>query len=410
MNFLHNIKKIHRSYLFILLSFLVLLFIPYELLSSEYSNLPKETEAKEVIAVHQHVKEDVFTQKNSERYNLFKNDFLQLIPSSLKKDENIRVIPGGHSIGIHLETLGVLVVGHHYVESDQGAISPGNDANIEVGDIILKINGEHINNVTEVKPMIEQAGNENSPLNFEVKREDVIFTTSLQPVRDKKENNFSIGLYIRDTAAGIGTLSFYDPVTNYYGALGHVISDIDTKKPIDIKGGKIVHSQVTNIQKGMRNFPGEKRAKFSLSDRMLGTVTKNSNYGIFGTLRELPENKYYNKPIAIGYSDEVEEGPATILTVVNGNEIEEYSIEIVSNKIQNSPSTKGMVIKITDEELLNKTGGIVQGMSGSPIIQNNKIIGAVTHVFVNDPTTGYGVHIEWMLQDANIIKTELQAS
>lgn len=324
--------------------------------------------------------------------------------TSINKNENIKVMPGGHSIGIHLETVGVLVVGHHLVNSKDGPISPAMEANIDIGDTILEIEGKKIKNISQVKPFVEQAGKGKKSLRLKVKKESEIHTTTIQPAMDEKNNTYSIGLYIRDTAAGIGTLSFYDPDTKNYGALGHVISDADTKKPIDIKSGKIVHSQVTNIQKGAKNIPGEKRAKFSLSDRSLGDVTKNSPFGIFGTLTQTPMKNYYDQALDIGFSNEVIEGPAKILTVVEGEEIEEYSIEIISNKIQSSPSTKGMVIKITDEKLIEKTGGIVQGMSGSPIIQNNKIIGAITHVFVNDPTSGYGVHIEWMLQDANLIQ------
>lgn len=179
---------------------------------------------------------------------------------------------------------------------------------------------------------------------------------------------------------------------------------MDTKKPIEIDNGTIVNSSVTSIEKGNNGIPGEKQAKFSAEHDRIGTITKNSPYGIFGVLDELIKHEKYNKPLPVASSNEVKEGPAKILTVVKDEKIEEFDIEIVSSVPQKFPATKGMVIQITDPKLLKSTGGIVQGMSGSPIIQDDKIIGAVTHVFVNDPTSGYGVHIEWMLQDAGIIE------
>lgn len=325
---------------------------------------------------------------------------------------NIQVIPGGQSIGIQLETLGILVVGHHKITQEQKMFSPAHEANIQVGDLILKIENEKIESVEDIKPYIEQAGKNKAPLSLTLKRGEKIITTSVLPVKDEEKNNYSIGLYIRDSAAGIGTLSFYEPKTKKYGALGHVISDIDTKQPIPIHTGKIIHSEITNIHKASRKNPGEKQAKFSIHDQALGTVNKNSPYGVFGILEQLPKEDEMHKAMDVGFSKDVQEGPAKILTVVENEKVEEYDIEIVNNKIQSNPSTKGMVIKVTDEKLIQQTGGIIQGMSGSPIIQNDKIIGAVTHVFVNDPTTGYGVHIEWMLQEAGILTqgSELKAS
>ncbi len=197
-------------------------------------------------------------------------------------------------------------------------------------------------------------------------------------------------------------MTFYEPKTKKYGALGHVISDMDTKKPIVVEDGQIVKSTVTSIEKGRNGTPGEKLARFSADREIIGNITVNSPFGIFGKLNKNITNGILDKPMPIALSHQVEEGPAQILTVVSGNEVEAYDIEIVSTIPQKFPATKGMVIKVVDKKLLNETGGIVQGMSGSPIIQNNKVVGAVTHVFVNDPTSGYGVHIEWMLHETGI--------
>ncbi|MGV3464176.1 MAG: SpoIVB peptidase, partial [Heyndrickxia sp.] len=187
-----------------------------------------------------------------------------------------------------------------------------------------------------------------------------------------------------------------------YGALGHVISDMDTKKPIVVEDGQIVKSTVTSIEKGSNGNPGEKLARFSSDREVIGDIKQNSPFGIFGNLHKVIKNGKYDKPLPIALSDQVKEGPAKILTVVNGDKVEAFDIEVVSTIPQKFPATKGMIIKVTDPKLLEKTGGIVQGMSGSPIIQDGKLIGAVTHVFVNDPTSGYGVHIEWMLNKAGI--------
>lgn len=318
--------------------------------------------------------------------------------------EQVKVIPGGQSIGVKLHTLGVLVVGHHLVNGKEGEMSPGEAADINVGDIILEIDGEEIRQMGDIKPLVEKAGEKKSSLEVTIKRGKEELSTTLKPVLDSKDKAYKIGLYIRDSAAGIGTMTFYEPGSGKYGALGHIISDMDTKKPIEINEGSIVNSSVTSIEKGNNGVPGEKQARFSSDKEQIGNITKNTPYGIFGKLDDSITNNKYDTPLPVAKSSEVKEGPAKILTVVKDEKVEEYDIEIVNSTPQNSPATKGMVVKITDPELLKRTGGIVQGMSGSPIIQDGKVIGAITHVFVNDPTSGYGVHIEWMLQDAGILK------
>lgn len=316
--------------------------------------------------------------------------------------DDFRIIPGGQSIGVNLETLGVLVVGHHLIEEESEKKSPGEEAGIEVGDIILKIEQEEIKSMDQIAPLVEKAGNDNTPLEFTVKRGSNTFKKELTPSFDKNEQGYRIGLYIRDSAAGIGTMTFYEPDSKKYGALGHVISDMDTKKPIEIDEGSIVRSSITSIQKGNSGTPGEKRASYTNNQGRLGNITKNSPFGVFGELENDLSKSEWDQPMPIALPEQVEEGPAKILTVLEDEKVESFDIEVVNSVEQKNPATKGMVIKITDERLLDVTGGIVQGMSGSPIIQNDKVIGAVTHVFVNDPTSGYGIHIEWMLQEAGI--------
>jgi len=332
---------------------------------------------------------------------------LELAGLPIKKvDVNVlkdfRIMPGGQSIGVKLNTVGVLVVGHHQVQTAEGKVSPGETAGIKVGDIITEINGKRIEKMADVGPFVQESGKSGKPMNVVIKRETEKIKTTLEPKKDEHENTFKLGLYIRDSAAGIGTMTFYHPDSHKYGALGHVISDMDTKKPIVVEDGQIVRSTVTSIEKGANGDPGEKLARFSSDRKVIGNITRNSPYGIFGELNSEMQNGILDKPMPIALSHQVKEGPAQILTVVENDKVNLFDIEVVSTIPQKFPATKGMVIKITDPKLLEKTGGIVQGMSGSPIIQDGKIIGAVTHVFVNDPTSGYGVHIEWMLNEAGI--------
>lgn len=316
--------------------------------------------------------------------------------------KDLRVIPGGQSIGVKLNTVGVLVVGHHQVNTVEGKFSPGESAGVLVGDVITKINGKEIEKMSDVSPIVQKAGEKGEELDLEIKRESGKLTAKIKPLKDKRDGSFKLGLYIRDSAAGIGTMTFYDPKTMRYGALGHVISDMDTKKPIIVEDGQIVLSTVTSIEKGSHGEPGEKLARFSSDEEVIGNILRNSPFGIFGELTQKITNGKMDQPMPIALSHQVKEGPAQILTVVDNDEVKLFDIEIVNSIPQKFPATKGMVIKVTDKELIEKTGGIVQGMSGSPIIQNGKLVGAVTHVFVNDPTSGYGVHIEWMLNEAGI--------
>ncbi|QAS54244.1 SpoIVB peptidase [Halobacillus litoralis] len=327
--------------------------------------------------------------------------------TELKTMKDIRLVPGGQSVGVELHTKGVLVVGHHLVNVDgEEKSSPGEEANVLVGDILLKGNGKELNSMEELSSIVKDSGEDEQAIDLTIKRGEEIIKTSLTPAFNAQEDEYQIGLYIRDSAAGIGTMTFFHPESKKYGALGHVISDMDTKKPIEIHEGTIVRSHVTSIEKGSQGIPGEKKAKFSMRDDRLGNITKNTPFGIFGKLDGDMENSSYPDGLPIGFAEQVEEGPAQIMTVLDGEEMQSFDVEIVSNMPKKSAVTKGMIVKITDKELLAKTGGIVQGMSGSPIIQNGKIIGAVTHVFVNDPTSGYGVHIEWMLQEAGIELSE----
>ncbi len=311
----------------------------------------------------------------------------------------VYVIPGGQSIGIKVRSAGVLVVGHYTYSNQVKQV-------IQVGDYLLKINNRPIHSISEVSQAVKEAGEKKKSIIITLMRDGKIKRVSLRPYYDAKEKSYRLGLYIRDSAAGVGTLTFYDPKHKVYGALGHMITDVDTGQPIRIGDGKLIHSNVTSIQKGTSGEPGEKRAIFFDENRILGNITKNTPFGVFGKILRMPGQGLTNKLMPVAFADEVEEGPAKILTVIEGQKVEEFQIEIMHVMKQKHPATKGMIIKVTDPRLLNKTGGIVQGMSGSPILQKGKVVGAVTHVFVNDPRSGYGTFIEWMLQDAGVIQKQ----
>lgn len=317
---------------------------------------------------------------------------------------NLRVVPGGQTIGVKVNSAGVLVVGHHQVIDETGnKLSPGEAAGLRLGDLIVAINKVKVNDVRGLGELCDKLGSNKKPLAITFIRNGKTMTTKLKPIYDLQEKEWRIGLYIRDSAAGVGTLTFYAPDQGVYGALGHVITDMDTGTPIVVGKGEILQASVTSINKSQNGDPGEKRAHFVKEKQILGNIERNTPFGIFGKMSEMPSHSYEDQAIPVAFAEDVKEGPAKILTVVNGQKVESFDIEVVHVAKQATPATKGMVIKVTDERLISKTGGIVQGMSGSPIIQDGKLIGAVTHVFVNDPTSGYGCFIEWMLQDAGVL-------
>ncbi|NBI27624.1 SpoIVB peptidase [Chengkuizengella sp. YPA3-1-1] len=318
---------------------------------------------------------------------------------------DLKVIPGGQTIGVKLKSDGVLVVGHHLVSaSEENKISPGEKAKVKLGDLITEINQQKITKVSKVSDFVNDAGKKGKAINLTLLRNGKELNVKLKPVFDVEDHKYRLGLYIRDSAAGVGTLTFYSSDLKKYGALGHTITDMDTNTPIVVGEGEIVHSKVTSISKSKNGLPGEKRAILPSQGKILGDITKNTPFGIFGNMGEFPDHGKINKALPVAFAEEIKKGPAQILTVVDGQKVEAFDIEIKHIAEQNAPATKGMIIKVTDSRLIEKTGGIVQGMSGSPIIQDGKIVGAVTHVFVNDPTSGYGCFIEWMLKDADIME------
>lgn len=291
------------------------------------------------------------------------------------------IIPGGENIGIELHSKGILVVGFYEVNG-----SYPND--LKVGDKILKIEGIEVANIQEMVHTISQY---KDSIKVTYERNEKSYETTI-PLFEE-DGVTKTGLYVKDQINGIGTLTYIDPETKLFGALGHEILEKTTGKILEIKDGKIYDSTVTSITKSENGNPGEKNAK-TKKEEVEGTITENTKHGIFGTYSGSLDGKTYK----VANPEDIKLGSAKIRTVLNGKEIGEYSIQIT--KINPSDTTKNLSFTITDEELLNSAGGIVQGMSGSPILQDDYIIGAITHVVVDSPTKGYGIFITNMLEEA----------
>jgi len=322
----------------------------------------------------------------------------------VKDNSEIMVYPGGQPIGVKLNIKGVLVVALSDIDSNNGKVpSPAANAGVQIGDSIIKINDVEIKHAEDVTRFVNMEKNSDISLKVQRKNNSNIIDIKVKPAVDSKDGKRKIGLWVRDSTAGVGTLTFYDDKSKKFAALGHPITDADTGTILSVNNGVIVSSNIISIKKGTRGNPGELRGLFMDESKVKGEIIKNTECGIFGNGNKSLVNNKFNKPMEIGLRNEIKEGRAEILTTINGLEPELFEIEIQKLLPQSSSGSKSMVIKITDSRLLEKTGGIVQGMSGSPIIQNNKIIGAVTHVLINKPDMGYGIYIEWMLKDAGIL-------
>jgi len=310
--------------------------------------------------------------------------------------DEVMVIPGGQSIGVTLYTKGALVVGITGIELENGgSVNPAREAGMLPGDVILRINGTEVQNADHVSDIVNES---EGTLNVEVDRDGRKLDLKVTPATDYKDGKNKLGVWVRDSTAGVGTLTFIDPNDRWFGGLGHAICDLDTGSVLSVKEGEIYYSEVIQINKGENGVPGEIKGYFSSASGNMGLIVKNTDYGIFGTLYDSVDLNAFSQPIPVARPDEVKLGPAKILSTIDHEGVKEFSCEIIKVNDQNAPEQKSLVISVTDPELLEKTGGIIQGMSGSPIIQNGKLIGAVTHVFVNNPTKGYGLFADWMLQ------------
>lgn len=309
--------------------------------------------------------------------------------------QNQKLIPGGMQVGIYLQTKGVMIIGTSQIGGMDGMKYEPADNIVKPDDYIVSLNGITVSSKSQLIFLVNKYGNDDIILGLN--RNGTYLETRMTPIRTA-ENEYKLGIWVRDDTQGIGTLT-YITENGEFGALGHGISDVDTGALLSSENGTLYMADIWGIKKGESGNPGGLLGSIEYeADNVIGMITDNNSHGIFGKADKNLMKACKYPALSIGLKQEVTAGPAKILCALQ-DEVEEYEIEIVSVDYANNEKSKGMVIRITDPELLSKTNGIVQGMSGSPIIQNGKLIGAVTHVFVKDPARGYGIFIETMLSE-----------
>lgn len=325
------------------------------------------------------------------------------------KDVSVQVVDRrvvslcGTPFGIKMVTDGVMVVGTGSVTNLQSqAVNPAQDAGVLEGDVILSLNGEKISSKKQLTQIVSACSGQ--PISMVIRRGDDLEQLTVSPVKSSLDNDYHLGLWVRDSSAGIGTMTFYDPQNGCFAGLGHAICDVDTGQIMPLSQGEIVEASIIGVEPGSSGNPGQLQGAF-VTQQASGLLYANSYNGVYGELFDAPA---YAQTIPMAQSQEVTEGPAQILTTISGESPAYFDAYIEKVSLSQEEPTKNMVIRITDPDLLEISGGIVQGMSGSPIIQDGMLVGAVTHVFVNDPTRGYGIFAENM--DSTLLTIAAQAA
>lgn len=316
---------------------------------------------------------------------------LKTIPVSRLESKSVML--SGEAVGIRAYTEGLLVISVSEVTSDGKKVSPGKKAGLKEGDVLLSVNGNDLKKVKELSGFIESG----KKLSLKVKREGKVFETSVRPVYSQADGSYRLGLWLRDSCAGIGTLTYYDPQNSSFAILGHGIYDVDTGVLMSIGSGSVCEARICSVEKGSLKSAGELIGEFC--DGMIGDIRANTGGGVYGIYSGT--RKGIMTPVAS--RSQITRGAAQVLTTVDGEGPRLYDCEITFLDLSSESGEKSMIVKITDKELLSSTGGIVQGMSGSPIIQNGAFIGAVTHVFLNDPTRGYGIFADSMISRSSSV-------
>lgn len=331
------------------------------------------------------------------KYKLF--NLINIKNLKVKVVDNLNFYAGGDCLGFSLRSKGTIIVGGNYILTNDGKKNPFKDSGLKIGDVIIKLNDFEINNSSDIVNFLEGYIGPDS-VNCTVIRENEILNFSIAPALDIQSKSYKLGVWVKDTTLGVGTLTFLNDKTSRFGALGHAVSIGDNKKGYDISDGSIYDCRVIGVKEGESGKAGQLMGTFSEYQKPLGNVDKNCEYGVFGNLTEDALIEFIEKksPILIGGRATVKPGKAKILSCIDGKKIRSYDIEIIKTNFQKSSNEKSMILRVIDAELLKKTGGIVQGMSGSPIIQNGKLVGAVTHVFLNDASKGFGIYIDWMVE------------
>ncbi len=393
-------------FLFILYSYiLVIHYIPNEITIFEGENLSLKTifgitlySEDEVLEVSANSGEKTINKIGTETVTVSLFDKLFIKNVDVSVIPKTTVIPVGNIAGVKLYTNGVLVVGMSEIEGeDSKTYKPYENTGIEEGDTIVKINDNLIHSTDDLIEKVNMSNGKNIEIQYI--HDEETKECSITPVKTNEEE-YKLGLWVRDSAAGVGTVTFYEPSTQSFGALGHGITDIDTGDLLNIASGEFVTAKVLNIKKGEDGNPGKIQGTVEEQDT-IGEIVKNTEFGIYGKMQDISSlNIDTNKEMEVAMREEIKTGKATILCSLDNQTVKEYEIEITKIYRDNNYNNKSMEIKVTDEELIEKTGGIIQGMSGSPIIQNGKFVGAVTHVLVNSSTEGYAIFGDLMLKQS----------
>ncbi|MDE6598838.1 MAG: SpoIVB peptidase [Oscillospiraceae bacterium] len=311
---------------------------------------------------------------------------------SIQEVDEPLLVPCGNPFGIKLLTDGVIAVEVSGFETDAGYRSPAADAGIKTGDVIKTVNGRKVMSNEDIEKIISESSGE--PLSFNLVRDEKNLILNVKPELCSADGSYRAGLWVRDSSAGIGTITFYDPETGVFAGLGHPVCDVDTGNILPLSSGEVVDVNVNGVKRGAAGVPGELLGSFSTLSA-IGSLELNCSDGLYGVMSSFSS---CNEAVPLGMRQEIEAGEAFIYTTVNGNQPKMYSIVIEKIDLHDTKESKNMIIRVTDKELLEKSGGIVQGMSGSPIIQNGKLVGAVTHVFVNNPAKGYAIFADTMYE------------
>lgn len=320
----------------------------------------------------------------------------------VNKINDIKVVPVGKVIGLKMYTNGVLVVGMSEIEDKNNLLNkPYENSDIKPGDTIIKVDEEIVESIDVLKQVVNDSNGKE--LSMTILRNGKVLNTNIIPV-ETQDKKYQLGLWVKDAATGVGTITFYEPESNFFGVLGHGITDYDTGSLINIDSGELVTAKVISLKRGEENNPGEIKGTI-INSQTIGEVRKNTEFGVFGILNNLTAlNIDVSNAIEVASREEIKEGEAKIICSINSsNTAKEYKIEIEKIYKENDYNNKSMLIKIVDEELLKETGGIIKGLSGAPIIQNGKFVGAVTNVLVSNPEIGYGIFADMMIKELKSI-------
>lgn len=398
------IKKNYKQLILIFILLILLayvtniMFIPNSLILFENEELNIKSiwgmKLEETVEVGANISKSKINNSETKSYNL------SLFGFNLKKVKtNIlsttKVVPVGRLVGLKLYTQGVLIVGMNEIKGyDNRIYKPYEEAGLEQGDSIIEINDVEVNSTEELMSCVSKCRGKTIDVTYI--KDGKVLETQITPVKTS-DNTYKLGLWVRDAEAGIGTVTFYDKETNSFAALGHGIQDIDTGELVEISSGEFVTANILDIEKGERENPG--RIEGTIEDgTKIGEIYSNTDFGVYGTTTNIAGLDISNtQEIEVASRSEIKIGKASIFCTLEDGKREEYEIEIQKIYINNNENNKSMVVKVTDEELLEKTGGIIQGMSGSPVIQNGKLIGALTHVLVSDPSKGYALFADTMV-------------